>query len=344
MTAEPHATPRRDAARRGERPLADAEALLSSRGGRSCSASAAAATWWARLRRPRPVAPHGAEPIVGGVTWERRPIDPNPGRGRRTRSRERGGLLRACSRPAAPRACARAGSCSRSRGWPSCSARRRCSWTPRSGPPAIADGLAAAAAELGADLIVFVDVGGDALAHGDEPGLASPLCDAIMLAAAARVSPSRQAHDPGARRHLRRRLRRRAHARRGARAARRGRRRRAASRARAGSRRPIAARLEEAVEAVPTEASAQALALLPRRDRRDVDPPGPPHRASSRPQARSRSTSTSRRAIWSAARLAAAVIDAEDLEAANEILRARGIRTELDYERDALHTVRPSSN
>ena len=50
------------------------------------------------------------------------------------------------------------------------------------------------------------------------------------------------------------------------------------------------------------------------------------------------------KAIWSAARLAAAVIDAGDLEDANEILRARGIRTELDYERDALHTVRPSSN
>ena len=62
---------------------------------------------------------------------------------------------------------------------------------PRSGPAAIADGLAAAAAELGADLIVFVDVGGDALAHGDEPGLASPLCDSIMLAAAARLWKAR---------------------------------------------------------------------------------------------------------------------------------------------------------
>ena len=57
------------------------------------------------------------------------------------------------------------------------------------GPPQLADGLAAAAAAaLGADLIVFVDVGGDALAHGDEPGLASPLCDAVMLAAAARLA------------------------------------------------------------------------------------------------------------------------------------------------------------
>jgi hypothetical protein len=50
------------------------------------------------------------------------------------------------------------------------------------------------------------------------------------------------------------------------------------------------------------------------------------------------------KAIWSAARLAAAVVDAEDLEDANEVLRARGVRTELDYERDAIHTVRPPSN
>jgi hypothetical protein len=35
---------------------------------------------------------------------------------------------------------------------------------------------------------VLVDVGGDVLAHGNEPGLASPLCDAVMLAAAARLS------------------------------------------------------------------------------------------------------------------------------------------------------------
>ena len=31
-------------------------------------------------------------------------------------------------------------------------------------------------------------MGGDALAHGDEPGLGSPLCDAVMLAAADRMA------------------------------------------------------------------------------------------------------------------------------------------------------------
>ena len=51
------------------------------------------------------------------------------------------------------------------------------------GPAALARGLAEAAAELGCDAVVLLDVGGDVLAHGGEPGLASPLCDAIVLAA-----------------------------------------------------------------------------------------------------------------------------------------------------------------
>ena len=54
------------------------------------------------------------------------------------------------------------------------------------GAPGAAEGIAAAAGLLGCDLVVCVDVGGDALATGTEPGLASPLCDAVMLAAAAR--------------------------------------------------------------------------------------------------------------------------------------------------------------
>jgi hypothetical protein len=51
------------------------------------------------------------------------------------------------------------------------------------GPAALAIGLREAAEELGCDVIVLLDVGGDVLAHGNEAGLASPLCDAIVLAA-----------------------------------------------------------------------------------------------------------------------------------------------------------------
>src|SRR5439155_7854850 len=55
------------------------------------------------------------------------------------------------------------------------------------GPPGAAAGLASAAEALECDLLILVDVGGDVLAHGDEPELASPLCDAVMLAALGRL-------------------------------------------------------------------------------------------------------------------------------------------------------------
>src|SRR5438093_8664925 len=45
------------------------------------------------------------------------------------------------------------------------------------------EGLEIALKEFEADLLVGLDVGGDSLAQGGEPGLRSPLADAIMLAA-----------------------------------------------------------------------------------------------------------------------------------------------------------------
>ena len=44
-------------------------------------------------------------------------------------------------------------------------------------------GLEAVITDLNIDLIVGIDVGGDSLAYGGEPGLRSPLADAVMLAA-----------------------------------------------------------------------------------------------------------------------------------------------------------------
>jgi hypothetical protein len=200
------------------------------------------------------------------------------------------------------------------------------------GPAALVDGLAGAAASLGADLIVFVDVGGDALAHGDEPGLASPLCDAVMLAAAARLA-GLQAAPPvlggifgiGCDGELTPAevLERLAEV--------------GAADGLAGGR--GLARLEEAVAVVPTEASAQALLCFHgqigpsaiRQGRRTVElSPAGALTFYFDPLA----------AVRSAARLAAAVIDARDLEDANEIMHGLGVYTELDYERDALHTVR----
>jgi hypothetical protein len=282
----------------------------------------------------------GARPVVGGVTWERPPIDPNPGP--RAEAEIEG------ARRLAPGVLAATGA-TRVRESGVLFAESRMAELlgeetvlvdATLGPAAIADGLSAAAAALEADLIVFVDVGGDALAHGDEPGLASPLCDSIMLAAAARLWKARSIPVLGGvfgvgcdgeltPAEVLERIAEVAEA--GGLAGARG------------LTPAVAATLEQAVEAVPTEASAQALRCFHgaigettiRQGRRTVE---------LSPVGALTFYFDVSKAIWSAARLAAAVIDAEDLEAANELLRARGIRTELDYERDALHTVRPSSN
>jgi hypothetical protein len=298
---------------------------------------------------------HGARPVVGGVTWERRPIDPQPG------PRAEAEIVGA--RRLAPGVLAAGGS-TRVRDSGVLFAESRMAELlgeetvlvdATLGPAAIADGLGAAAAELGADLIVFVDVGGDVLAHGDEPGLASPLCDALLLAAAAHLA--KQAVCPA-----------------GGRTAPAGDEPAipvlggifgvgcdgeltpaevferiaevAAAGGFAGARGltpAVAARLEQAIDVIPTEASAQALRCFQgaigsdtiRQGRRTVE---------LSPAGALTFYFDVAKAIWSAARLAATVVDARDLEHANELLRARGIRTELDYERDALHTVRPPSN
>jgi hypothetical protein len=304
---------------------------------------------------------NGARPVLGGVTWERRPVDPRPGprteaeiegaRGiapgvlgatGRTRVRD-GGVLFAESRMA------------------DLLGEETVLLDATLAPAAIADGLATAASELGADLIVFVDVGGDALAHGHEPGLASPLCDAVMLAAAAHlakrsVCPGGDAHHTTAapagleaapapipvlggifgvgcdgELTVAEVLERLAEV--------------SAAGGFAGARgltESIAERLEQAVEAIPTEASAQALRCFRgelgeatiRQGRRTVE---------LSPVGALTFYFDIAKAIWSAARLAATVTDARDLDHANELLHGLGVRTELDYERDAIHTVRHPS-
>jgi hypothetical protein len=51
----------------------------------------------------------------------------------------------------------------------------------------VVEGLEVAIQEFKTDLLVGLDVGGDSLAQGDEPGLRSPLADSIMLAAYAEL-------------------------------------------------------------------------------------------------------------------------------------------------------------
>ena len=50
---------------------------------------------------------------------------------------------------------------------------------------------------MNTDLLVGIDVGGDSLAEGHEPGLRSPLADSIMLAAWAELAAARPAHHLG---------------------------------------------------------------------------------------------------------------------------------------------------
>ena len=279
---------------------------------------------------------HGARPVLGGVTWERRPIDPRPGP--RPEEEVEG------ARPLAPGVLA-ASAETRVLGSGVLFAESRVAGLLGEetvlvdltrGPATIAAGLRAAMRKLECDLAILIDVGGDVLAYGDEPGLGSPLCDAVMLAAAARLQEAggppvlagifgvgcdgeltpgevfRRLDEVGA----------------------------AGGRAvpPPGRLTPaIAARLEEAVRTVPTEASAMALRAYSgesgtttiRAGRRTVR---------LTPEAANTYFFDPGVAIATAGRLAAAVRDAPDLEAANDALHALGVYTELDLERDLRHT------
>jgi hypothetical protein len=268
--------------------------------------------------------------VVGGVTWERRPIDPQPGP--RAQAEIEGACELACGVLLAGPGTRVAG------GGPMFAESHMARFLgeetvlvdPWPGPAAMASSLERAMATLEADLLVLVDVGGDALAHGDEPGLASPLCDAVLLAAGARLLAERAAppvlgavFGPGCDGELTldEVMARVAEV--------------AAAGGFAGARGitpAIAERLEAAVEQVPTEASAQALRCFR----------GETGTASIRAGRRSVELSPVGAlsfyfdvgaALRSAARLAQAVRDAGDLEQANEILHGLGVRSELDYER-----------
>ncbi|MEA2439033.1 MAG: hypothetical protein QOH76_457 [Thermoleophilaceae bacterium] len=273
---------------------------------------------------------HGARPIVGGVAWERRPIDPEPGP-RATAEIEDADELAPGVLLARPR--------TRVRGRDVLFAESHMAGflgeetllvDVLGGPAAIAAGLAQAATKLGVDLIVFADVGGDVLAHGHEAGLGSPLCDAVMLAAAVRLE--RDGHEvlgaifgPGCDGEL-------TLAEVSARLA-----DVASAGGLAGARGltpPIAKRLEAAIERVPTEASAQAV-----RGFRGAAGPtsirGGRRTLELMPAVALTVYFDVTAAYEASAPLARAVYDATGLDEANEILRGMGVRSELDWELDA---------
>lgn len=273
---------------------------------------------------------HGAEPVVGGVAWERLVVDPEPG--------PRGlGEIQGLARTDGS-SVAMAGPDTRvARSGVRFAEARMSGFLGREtvlvdvlpGPAAVADGLEGVAGALGADLLVLVDVGGDVLGHGHEPGLASPLCDAVMLAAAARIAEAVEMpvlagiFGPGCDgeltlHELSDRLG-----------------EVASAGGIAGARGltpPVAARLEEAVRHVPTEASAQALRCF-RGERGTGAIRGGDRTVPLSPAGACTIYLDPRAALRSAARLAAAVEGAGSLEEANDILHSRGVRTELDLER-----------
>jgi hypothetical protein len=200
---------------------------------------------------------------------------------------------------------------------------------PNGGAQTVGAGISDAARRLDCDLVALVDVGGDALAHGSEPGLASPLCDAVLLAAAGHLDADLGAigaiFGPGCDGELTpdEVLERTAEL--------------AAAGALLGAWGITPAdawRLEAAVREVPTEASAQALACARgafglgeiRGGRRHV-------RRS--PLGAVTFYFDARAALDAAVPLARTVADAGSLEEADERLAALGIRTELAWERDA---------
>jgi hypothetical protein len=125
---------------------------------------------------------------LGGLTWERHVVDPAPGPRRLDEVRG--------ARPLGHPAVALAGPDAGAGAPPFRFAEGRMAAflgeevvlvDPHPGSSGVAAGLAAACVALDCDLLVLLDVGGDVLAHGDEAGLASPLADGVLLAAAAHL-------------------------------------------------------------------------------------------------------------------------------------------------------------
>jgi hypothetical protein len=269
----------------------------------------------------------GAEIVMGGVAWERLPIDPRPGP--RPAEEIVGG------QPLAEGVVV-AGPDTRTPQGATFAEAHMARFLGRDvllldilgGPKSVEKGLADAARALGTELMVFVDVGGDVLGEGSEPGLASPLCDAVMLAAAARLERrgfpvlggvfgpccdgeltieellARLAEIAAAGGLV------------GA----------------CGMTDDVTDELESVTRIIPTEASAQAIRCARgetgvttiRRGRRTV---------TLSPLGAMTFYFDPAIAVGGPARLANAVVEAGSLEEANEILRSRAVTTELDFER-----------
>jgi hypothetical protein len=270
---------------------------------------------------------HGCEVVLGGVAWERMPIDPHPGP-RPIDQIVGAHPLGDCVVLAGPETRTPDGALFAEANMARLLGEETLLVAITGGPARVAAGLAEAARALAADLIVSVDVGGDVLGNGSEPGLASPLCDAVMLAASDLLAKE-GVKTVGAVfgpccdgeltiEELLDRL---------------------AALAAVGGLlgawgldAEAVAELEEAVAAVPTEASAQAVRCA-RGEIGETTIRGGRRTVTLSPIGALTFYFDPQVAVTTVAPLARAVAGAEDLESANDTLHEIGVATELDFER-----------
>ncbi|HVE67505.1 MAG TPA: DUF1152 domain-containing protein [Solirubrobacteraceae bacterium] len=270
----------------------------------------------------------GVRAVLGGTTWERRVIDPLPGP-RRLDEIDGAEPLSAHVALAGPDTTGPGGFAFAESRLAGVLGERTVLVDPTGGPEALAREIAEALPRLHCDAVALVDVGGDALAHGDEAGLASPLCDAILLAAGAalaaggtptvlgivgagcdgELTPAEVLDRVGE-----------VAAGGGALGA-------------WGITPEAGARIEAAVAAVPTEASAAALRCA-RGERGRLEIRGGRRTVQLTTAGGLTFYLDPAVAVGTAARLARAVAGARGLDEAQERLAALGVRTELDLERD----------
>jgi len=200
----------------------------------------------------------------------------------------------------------------------------------------VVDALEASMTQLEADLLVGIDVGGDSLAQGHEPGLRSPLADSIMLAGFAELEArGRRAlwgvFGYGSDGELTADEIEAALSRLGSAGALLG----------GWSLTPkIAAELERVVKTVPTEASAVPLeGFRGAAGTRAIRDGGRSLKLT--PLAALTFFMSPYKLYETLARPAQALCRSASLDEANDALHAIGIRTELDFERDHQPTARP---
>jgi len=128
----------------------------------------------------------GLEFLLGGLSWERSVVDPIPG----PRSVEEVQDVRALHRHvwvANGRSRTKTGVYFCESKMAALQGKEVLLVDINGGVNGVVEGLEVAIKEFKTDLLVGLDVGGDSLAQGHEPGLRSPLADSIMLAAYAEL-------------------------------------------------------------------------------------------------------------------------------------------------------------